>query len=115
MMKDLEWIASSLEDLKRFPRAVQRDIGLALFRVQLGDTPQRAKRLKGLPGVYEIRSDFMTDTYRAVYAVKIGRKIYVLHAFQKKSRSGIATPKAEMDLIRSRLRTAREFAKEDAP
>lgn len=112
-MKDLEWIASSLEDLKKFPRAVQRDIGLAPFRVQQGDTPQKAKRMKGMPGVYEIRSDFMTDTYRAVYAVKISDKIYVLHVFQKKSKSGIATPQAEIDVIRKRLKTAREIAKEE--
>lgn len=102
-----------MEDLKKFPRAVQRDIGLALFRVQLGDTPRKAKPLKGVPGVHEIRSDFRNDTFRAVYTVKLGAKVYVLHAFQKKSKSGIATPKADMDLIRRRLKTAREIAEDE--
>lgn len=96
-----------------FPRAVQRDFGLALFRVQLGDTPRKAKPLKGLPGVYEIRSNFRSDTFRAVYAVRLGAKVYILHAFQKKSKSGIATPGTDMAVIRQRLKTARELAKEE--
>lgn len=112
-MRDVEWIGSSLADLKRFPRAVQRDIGFALFRIQLGEMPGHTKPLRGLAGVYEIRSDFMTDTYRTVYAAKVGTKIYVLHAFQKKSKSGIATPKPDMELIRTRLAAARAFAQEE--
>lgn len=112
-MRPVEWVASSLDDLTGFPREVQQDIGFTLFRVQLGDRPGRVKAMRGLSGVYEIRSDFRTDTYRSVYAAKIGDKIYVLHAFQKKSKSGISTPKPDMETIRARLQLARQYAQED--
>ena len=69
-----------------------------------------AKPLKGIgSGIFEIRADYRTDTYRAVYAVKIGERIYVLHCFQKKSRRGIKTPKRDIDLIKRRLRIAQEL------
>jgi len=113
-VRDLEWISSSKEDLKDFPRDVQRDIGFALHRVQSGETPEEAKPLRGFPGVYEIRSNFDTDTFRAVYALKIGAKIYVLHTFQKKSKSGISTPKRDMDRIAERLKYAVALAKENS-
>ena len=71
--------------------------------------------MKGLEsGVFEVVSDHATNAYRAVYAVKIGEFIYLLHAFQKKSKRGIATPKYEVELIRRRLRRAKEFAKQEA-
>ncbi|NEP52625.1 MAG: type II toxin-antitoxin system RelE/ParE family toxin [Moorea sp. SIO3C2] len=68
--------------------------------------------MKGLNGVFEIVSDYQTDTYRTVYAVKLGNAIYVLHAFKKKSKTGIKTPKQTMDLIKERLKQAQEIAKQ---
>jgi phage-related protein len=73
---------------------------------------RNAKPLRGFSGVFEIVSDYDRDTYRAVYAVKIGDEIYVLHCFQKKSARGIKTPKKDIDLIRRRLRIAQDVAKE---
>jgi len=109
-IKSVIWIGSSFRDLKGFPSEVQKDIGYALWVAQMGDKPDNAKPLKGLSGVVEVVSDFKTDAYRAVYVVKLGDTVYVLHAFQKKSTRGIATPKKEMDVIRKRLREARLLA-----
>jgi len=106
------WIGSSLEDLRDFPDEVRREIGFALDRAQRGLTHRNAKPLRGFSGVFEIVSDYDRDTYRAVYAVKIGDEIYVLHCFQKKSTRGIKTPKKDIDLIRRRLRIAQDVAKE---
>ena len=89
------------------PVAVQKEIGFALHQVQEGMTPENSKPLMGIrSGVFEIISDYYKNTYRAVYLVKIGNHIYVLHAFQKKSKQGIATPKQEIDLIKQRLSAA---------
>jgi phage-related protein len=111
-MKSLKWVGSSDEDLKEFPSAVQRKIGYALYFAQIGDKHPTAKPLKGkdLSGVMEIRSNYDKNTYRAVYTTKIGDKIYVLHAFQKKSKRGIQTPKKEIDLIKRRLKMAQNLA-----
>jgi phage-related protein len=112
-IKPVVWVGSSLEDFKEFPREVQREIGYALYQAQIGEKHHKTKPLKGFSGVWEIRSDYATDTYRAVYATRIGDKIYVLHCFQKKSKRGISTPKKEIDLIRKRLQIAQELAKGD--
>lgn len=101
----LYWEGSSKKDFKEFPVAVQKDMGVALFVVQLGRTPASAKPWKGLgSGVYELVEDHRGDTFRAVYAVHIGDAVHVLHAFQKKSRSGIATPRPDVELIEKRLK-----------
>lgn len=110
--KPIIWIKSSLEDLKELPTTPRRNIGFALSQVQRGNYPSTAKSLQGLKGVYEIRSNFNNDTYRAAYVVNLGEKIYVLHVFQKKSKQGIATSKQDMDLIRQRLQQAKKIAKE---
>lgn len=73
--------------------------------------PDNAKLLKGMRGVIEIIEDFDKDTYRAVYATKLGKKIYVLHVFQKKSKSGRKTPKEDIELIKRRLQTAKQIAR----
>jgi phage-related protein len=101
-------LGSSLKDLKRFPTKVQNRIGYALGQVQDGDEPNSAKALKGFGGrsVLELIDDFDSDTYRAVYTVRFAEVVYVLHAFQKKSNKGIATPQHDIELIRSRLRDA---------
>ena len=84
-------------------------MGFALDSVQCGVTPPIAKHLKGLgSGVYELIDDHKGDTYRTVYVVRFKDIVYVLHAFQKKSKKGIATPKTDIDLIRKRLKVAAE-------
>ncbi|MBF0481510.1 MAG: type II toxin-antitoxin system RelE/ParE family toxin [Desulfovibrionaceae bacterium] len=109
--KELVWIGSSRKDLKAFPAPVRRCFGLSLFAAQLGEWPPDAKPLKdfGGSGVMEIIQDHRGDTYRAVYTVRFAAKVYVLHAFQKKSKSGIATPQHEIELIRTRLKWAQRL------
>ena len=83
-LREAIWIGDSKERLKEFPQPVQKDIGDALFIAQAGSMSPAAKPFKGIgSGVFEIRADYRTDTYRAVYAVKIGERVYVLHCFQK--------------------------------
>jgi phage-related protein len=111
--KPLVWMGNSLETVRSFPEAVKDEIGFALYQAQAGRKHLNAKPLKGLgPGVIEIISDYRSDTFRAVYTVRLGLKIYVLHAFQKKSKSGIATPKPDIELIKHRLKRAGELHKE---
>ncbi len=103
--KLLYWEGSSKKDFKEFPVPVQKDLGVALFVVQLGSTPASAKPWKGLgAGVYELVEDHRGDTFRAVYTVRIGEAVHVLHAFQKKSKSGNATPQPDVVLIEKRLK-----------
>jgi phage-related protein len=110
--KRVEWIGSSKKDLQSFPDAVQHDIGFALTVAQFGGKHDSAKPWKGLgSGVMEIVSDFDTNAYRAIYTVNIGDVIYVLHAFQKKSKSGIGTPKEDIELITTRYKKAVERSK----
>jgi phage-related protein len=112
--RPLFWEGSAKRDFKRFPTAVQKDMGVALFVVQLGETPPSAKPWKGLgPGVYELIEDHRGDTYRAVYTVRIADSVHVLHAFQKKSKSGIKTPKPDVDLIEQRLKAVLERHREN--
>ena len=91
-------------------------MGYALYQAQIGQKAPEAKPLHGFggAGVLEVVEDYQTDTYRAVYTVKFGDFIYVLHAFQKKSRKGRATSKADIDLIKRRLRTAEQHFKSTA-
>jgi phage-related protein len=106
----LDFIASSLKDLREFPEEVRQDVGYALFLAQKGLMAPAAKPLKGFggAGVLEIIERHDGDTYRAVYTVKFREVVYVLHCFQKKSKSGIKTPQQDMDTIKQRLRTAEE-------
>ncbi len=110
LLKPVEWISSSRDDLRKFPEEVQQMMGFALYRAQLGKKHPEAKPLKGFKGsgVVEIVEDFDGDTYRAVYTVKFEGIVYVLHAFQKKSKRGIATPKQDINLIETRLKRAKE-------
>ena len=104
--KPLFWEGSSKKDFKEFPIPVQKDMGVALFVVQLGRTPDSSKPWKGLgPGVYVLVEDHRGDTFRAVYTVRVGDAIHVLHAFQKKSKSGISTPQPDVNLIEKRLKS----------
>ena len=112
-MKPLEWLADTREELKGFPRQVQKEIGLALMAAQLGDKAPSAKPLKGYRGggVLEVVENHDGDTYRAVYTLKFQGVVFVLHVFKKKSKRGIATPKKELDLIRRRLKTVNDHYK----
>jgi phage-related protein len=108
--KPVRWIGSSKDDVSEFPAEVRRRVGGALWEAQIGRKAPYAKPLKGFgdAGVLEIVDDFDGDTFRAVYTVRFAKAVYVLHAFQKKSKRGVATPKAELDLIEQRLKRARE-------
>jgi phage-related protein len=108
--KRLRWIGSSRDDVRSFPEPVRLRIGGALWEAQIGRKAPWAKPLKGFggAGVLEIVDDHDGDTYRAVYPVRFAGVVYVLHAFQKKSKRGIATPQHEIALIQQRLRRAEE-------
>lgn len=107
-LKPVRWMGSSLRDLRSFPQQVKSDIGQALYAAQQGKIDDAAKPMKGFKGggVVEIVADHQGDTWRAIYTVRFEDAIYVLHAFQKKSKRGIATPKREIDLIHKRLQDA---------
>ncbi|MBI5837893.1 MAG: type II toxin-antitoxin system RelE/ParE family toxin [Candidatus Eisenbacteria bacterium] len=111
--KPLFWVGSSKNDLREFPGEVKDVMGHALHVAQTGAKHPDAKPLLGFggAGVLEVVEDFAGGTYRAVYTVKFADAVYVLHAFQKKSKRGIKTPKKDTDLIRERLgRAEREYA-----
>ncbi|BAY16817.1 hypothetical protein NIES21_26510 [Anabaenopsis circularis NIES-21] len=115
LLKPVEWVGSSLEDLKEFPKDVQEVIGYALYIAQCGEKHPSVKPLKGFKGagVLEVVEDFDGDTYRAVYTVKLAGVVYVLHSFQKKSKQGIATPKQDIELIEARFKRAKEHYTEN--
>jgi phage-related protein len=108
------WVGSSRKDLRAFPREVRRDIGHALYAAQQGETDPAAKPMRGFGdgSVLEIVADQEGGTWRAVYTVRFREAIYVLHAFQKKSKRGIATPKKDLDLIHHRLAEAERLHRE---
>lgn len=112
--KPLIWIGKSKRDLIALPLDVRKFFGHALGFAQSGDRHDAAKPLKGFgsAGVLEIIEDDVGGTYRAVYTVKFAEAVFVLHCFQKKSKTGIATPKEDMDIIRARLKVAAALAKE---
>ena len=106
--KPLVWIGSSLKDLRAMPRVVMGEIGHALYEAQRGLKYDSVKPLKGFGGggVLEVVEARDGDAFRCVYTVRLAGRVYVLHAFQKKSKSGVATPKKEMDVVQQRLRLA---------
>ena len=109
--KELIWVGSSKQDLSAFPDDVKLVMGFALRVAQQGGKHASAKPLKGYKGagVLEIVDDFDGDTYRAVYTVRFEGAVYALDAFQKKSKKGIATSKADLDRIRARLKRAEDM------
>ena len=113
-VRPVVWIGSSRRDLRAMPQQVRRDIGQALYTAQQGMTDPAAKPLKGFGGarVMEIVERYRTDAYRAVYTAHFEDAVYVLHVFQKKSKSGIATPRHEIELIRTRLAEAERHYRE---
>lgn len=108
--KPLAFVGDSGKRLKSFPKEVRSVIGLGLWAAQVGKMHPDAKPLKGYKGsgVVEIIADHDGDTYRGVYTVKLAGVVYVLHAFQKKSKSGIKTPQSDIDLINRRIKAAEE-------
>jgi phage-related protein len=112
-VKPLIFVADSRRCLLAFPQPVRHHLGFALYQAQMGGKHIDAKPLKGFgTGVLEIASDHRGDTYRAIYTVRLAKAVYV-HAFQKKSKRGIATPKAELDLIRARMQRAIEIDQQE--
>jgi phage-related protein len=106
--KTLVWIGSSKRDLIAMPVPLRKDFGVALDIAQQGLTPEGAKPLKGkVAGATQLSEDYHGDTWRAVYTVELEGCLYVLHCFQKKSKKGAETPKADLDLIETRLKAAR--------
>lgn len=112
--KPLHWIGSSKKDLMDLPIPVRKSFGLALKAAQFGERPESAKILKGFggAGVLELIESDAGGTYRAVYTVRFQQAIFVLHCFQKKSKTGIATPQREIEIIKRRIKVAEEYAKE---
>jgi len=108
-VKRLIWIGSSYEDLKEFPAPVSNAMGYALYFAQIGKKHEHTKVLTGMgsAGIVEIRENDRNGTYRVIYTVEMNDFVFVLHAFQKKSKSGIATPKQEIELLKSRLKEAK--------
>jgi phage-related protein len=113
-VKTIVWIGSSRKDLRSFPAPVRKSFGQALYTAQQGETDPAAKPLKGFPGtqVMEIVERYKSDAYRAVYTVQFGDILYVLHAFQKKSKQGIAAPLKDIERIHKRLLEAKRDYKQ---
>jgi phage-related protein len=109
-LKPVVWIGSAKDDLAAFPLEVVSAIGYALYEAQKGNKHPGAKPLRGFggAGVLEVVEDHDGNTYRAVYTVSLAGRVYVLHVFQKKSKSGIRTPKVEIDLLKARLKRAED-------
>lgn len=109
--KPVIWIGPSLRDLKSLPGVVQDVFGYAIHLAQTGKKHPNAKPLHGFGGasVLEVVEDYYGDTYRAIYTVRFPEAVYVLHVFQKKSRSGATMPKPDLDLIKERLKRAQEY------
>jgi phage-related protein len=108
----ISWIKAVRRDFEDFPEGAQDEIMNALTVAAEGRKADIAKPLKGFgPGMFEVALAWRGDAYRAVYAVQIDEDVWVVHAFQKKSMTGIKTPKPELDLIRQRLQRLKEMLK----
>ena len=113
-LRPLAWVGSAKRDLLALPKRVVREFGYALYLAQIGRTHPHAKPLKGFrsAGMLEVVEDWRGSAYRAVYTVRFAARVFVLHVFQKKAKSGIATPGRDIELIRARLAAAQAIAKE---
>jgi phage-related protein len=109
--RNVVWLVDTLDRLKGFPAGVREKLGFALYQAQIGQKYENTKPLHGFDApLWEARADDLSGTYRAVYLVQYRNAVYVLHVFQKKAKSGIATPQREIELIRQRLKLARKLA-----
>ena len=110
--RNISWVKAARKDFEEFPDDVQSDMLDALTVAAEGALSGKAKPFRGVEGgVFEIALRYRGDAFRAIYAIKIGVDIWVIHAFQKKSKSGIKTPQADVDLIRERLKRLKEALK----
>lgn len=109
MTRKISWMKAALKDFGKFPEAVQEEAITALRMAARGEKADSAKPMKGLgAGVFEIALRHRTDAYRTVYAIQLDEDIWIIHAFQKKSKTGIKTPKLEIDLVRERIKRLKE-------
>ena len=109
MERRISWLKPALKAFEKFPEPAKEQATTALRIAAQGETSDIAKPMKGLgAGVFEIALPYRGDAYRVVYAVQAGRDLWVVHAFQKKSKTGIKTPKQEIDLIRERIGRLKE-------
>ena len=114
VLRPLVWVGNSKRNIQAFPKGAQKIIGDELQLIQFGGMPKDAKPFKGIAsGVIEIAVRHEGDAYRTVVAVQLGERIYVLHAFQKKSKKGIATPRRDVELIKQRYAEAKERTKHE--
>ena len=115
-LKPVIWVGSSRRDLRAFPGPVQDHMGYALYIAQRGGKHRDTKALSGFggAGVVEVVKDFRGDTFRAVYSLRYAGAVYVLHAFQKKSKTGRETARRDLELVKQRLHDAEQIAKERA-
>lgn len=110
--REIAWISAALKEFEKFPETAQRRILVALTDAAQEATADIAKPMKGMgPGVFEVALKYQSDAYRTVYAVQIDQAIWVIHAFKKKSKKGIKTPKQEIDLIKKRIKALKEMLK----
>src|SRR6266566_30960 len=108
--RPVQWVKAARKNFEAFPQGAQIELGRPLTVVAEGGHPDIAKPLKGMgSGVLELALRFQSDAYRVVYALRLGDSVWVVHAFQKKSKTGIKTPKAEIDLINERLKRLKEL------
>lgn len=114
VLRPLVWMGNSKRNIQAFPKGAQKIIGDELQLIQFGGIPKDAKPFKGVgSGVIEIALRYEGDAYRTVAAVQLAEKIYVLHAFQKKSKKGRATPRQDVELIKQRYAQAKEWTKHE--
>jgi len=114
VLRPLIWMGNSKRNIQAFPKGAQKIIGDELQLIQFGGMPKDAKPFKGIgSGVIEIAVRFEGDAFRTVVAVQLGESIHVLHAFQKKSKKGIATPRQDVELIKRRYAEAKERTKHE--
>jgi phage-related protein len=112
LIRQISWLKGALRDFEAFPLGAQEDAALALSVAALGGKADTAKPLKGAgSGVFEIALRHRGDAFRVIYAVQIGDALWVIHAFQKKSKTGIKTPRSEIDLVHDRLKRLKEALK----
>jgi len=110
MLRSVVWLGNSKKQLREFPKGAQKLLGDELQLIQFGGMPKDAKPFKGVgSGVIELALRYTSDAYRVVLAAQIGERIYILRAFQKKSKRGIETPKQDADLVKQRYAQAQEL------
>jgi phage-related protein len=116
-LKPVIWVGSSRRDLREFPDLVKDHLGYALYVAQCGGKHRDAKTLTGFggAGVVEVIKDYRGDTFRAVYTVRYAGAVYMLHAFQKKSKTGRQTPRRDIELVKQRLRETEHLEREITP